>query len=170
MSFARVCSSCTWAGTFLMGERNGIPSGRSALASLTSSTSALVARRPERPYRLRALIVHTGDSPYRGHYLCYAKDSTGSWRSYNDTIVTDLPDGLPTGCETSAYIFFYVRATLSEPSRTAPGIGVSGHASAPVVHACPESNLTPPAKRVAGGCDVALTMPAVPPLPTPSQP
>eukprot|EP00929_Paragymnodinium_shiwhaense_P003765 TRINITY_DN1043_c1_g1_i1.p1 TRINITY_DN1043_c1_g1~~TRINITY_DN1043_c1_g1_i1.p1 ORF type:complete len:627 (+),score=128.31 TRINITY_DN1043_c1_g1_i1:140-2020(+) len=61
-------------------------------------------------YSLRAAVAHEGDSPFNGHYVCYARGPAG-WRLYNDSVTTSLgPDYVPDAAfGRKAYILFYVR-------------------------------------------------------------
>jgi len=122
-----------------------------------------------RPYNIRAVIVHRGESPYSGHYVCYARDMAGSWHLYNDEAVSDLPAGLPDECAQSAYILVYSQVGL--PGFLGAGAGINSPNQFPrdAGHARPTSNATPPAKRFASGSSTGLPLPEVPALPT-SQP
>ena len=59
-----------------------------------------------------------------GHYYAYARDACGTWRTFNDSYVTDVP--LQTVLRTgSAYLLFYQRMhppmpPLALPSSTSP--------------------------------------------------
>lgn len=58
-------------------------------------------------YGLRAIVAHEGASPRSGHYVCYAKSSSGPWFLYDDSRVTRLPQE-PRDLGRKAYMLFYV--------------------------------------------------------------
>jgi len=62
-------------------------------------------------YNLRSVVAHDGQSPYSGHYVCYAKSDKNAWRVFDDSMVRELPAGQdPTrSLGRKAYILFYVK-------------------------------------------------------------
>ena len=59
-------------------------------------------------YSLRSIVVHDGNSPHSGHYVCYAKTGQVKWRLHHDSIVQDLQSEPQGRLGRQAYILYYV--------------------------------------------------------------
>ena len=61
-------------------------------------------------FTLKALVSHSGKDPFVGHYIAYARSSTG-WYLFNDSSVTSVTESNVLDAE--AYILLYERRTIS---------------------------------------------------------
>ncbi|CAE8616954.1 unnamed protein product, partial [Polarella glacialis] len=68
-------------------------------------------------YALRAIVSHEGSSPRSGHYVSYAQSESGAWRSYDDSLVRELPLGQEPQKQLGrkAYLLFYVLQGTPSP-------------------------------------------------------
>ena len=60
-------------------------------------------------YRLRALIVHRGDSPGGGHYVAYVRASNDSWYFCNDSMQPQVVQYMHDVAKQQAYMLMYER-------------------------------------------------------------
>ena len=62
-------------------------------------------------YHLHAVLAHCGSDPKSGHYVASRSDGSGTWRTYDDAMIYDVPlDRL--GSTVTPYIYLYSRAQL----------------------------------------------------------
>ena len=60
-------------------------------------------------YDLKAVLLHLGESAASGHYVCYARQGSGSFCGYNDSspVLDSFVEGLPGDACTDARLFVY---------------------------------------------------------------
>jgi len=71
------------------------------------SLTTLNASEPKN-YQLSAVVVHIGNSPTSGHYVCYGRRFDGTWLLFDDSKVTPLP-GDCSYLGLQAYLLLYNR-------------------------------------------------------------
>ncbi|XP_068168451.1 ubiquitin carboxyl-terminal hydrolase 42-like [Antennarius striatus] len=66
-------------------------------------------------YSLYAVLIHSGDNVYAGHYYCYTKASDGRWYFMDDCLVTE--SDIKTVLRQHAYILFYAKSSEEETTK-----------------------------------------------------
>ena len=61
-------------------------------------------------YQLSAIVVHIGQSPSSGHYICYSRRFDGTWLKFDDDKVINL-DGNEAILGLQAYLLLYNKIT-----------------------------------------------------------
>ncbi|KAJ2710872.1 hypothetical protein H4R19_003526 [Coemansia spiralis] len=72
------------------------------------------SERGPQPYRLYAVLVHSGGSSRSGHYYCFVKSSAGIWHELNDETVRQVSER--TVLQQPAYLLFYERQMSQRPA------------------------------------------------------
>lgn len=71
-----------------------------------------------RVYKLRAIVLHLGETIHGGHFICHARGDDNRWRKFNDSLVSNLSPGdayQTSTAQQNAYIICYEREANPSP-------------------------------------------------------